>query len=373
MRFINVEEIRKNHPVAEHCIYLDHASTSPIPGPARDSMTELIERISLEGFPPMEEVEAVSREARELAARLAGAEPEEIAFVKNTSQGILLALQSIPWRAGDNVIVMKNAFPANIYPWLHLIPEVEKRWVSLVGTDQAVREIESRIDDRTRALALDWVHFASGARLDLEMLCRLCRDRGIHFIVDAIQGLGAVPFDSSHCDFMSSHAAKWMLGPIGIGVLFVSKKLLRDLVPANVGWISAEWEGFESLFPLPPVKTDASRYEEGSPNLIGIYGMRENLRLLLGLGIEAVWARILGLTDRLRAGLRDRGFEIWGPEEQSERSGIVSFRAPDRDTHAIFDRIQENGIKCSFREGHIRVSPHYYNTEEEIDALLNVL
>jgi selenocysteine lyase/cysteine desulfurase len=165
-----------------------------------------------------------------------------------------------------------------------------------------------------------------------------------------------------------------MLGPIGIGVLHVSERILDDLVPTNIGWISADWEqGFEDLYPLPPVKSDASRYEEGSPNLIGIYGMCQNLRLLLDVGIDVIETRIRGLTDYLRDQLVQNGFEIMGPQRWERRSGIVSFRSPDRDTHAIFDRMIERGIKCSFREGHIRVSPHYYNTREEIEELLDCL
>ena len=139
------------------------------------------------------------------------------------------------------------------------------------------------------------------------------------------------------------------------------------------GWVKGCPLLPQDLYPLPPLKSDASRYEEGSPNLIGIYGMRENLRILLDVGIDVIWERIRSLTSYLRDELHARGFEIWGPVDEERSSGIVSFRSPSRDTHAIFDRLAERKIKCSFREGHIRVSPHYYNTRAEIGELLDLL
>lgn len=327
-----------------------------------------------EGKLPSLECLEVVKETRELAADLLKASPSELAFVKNTSQGILIAMDSIPWRPGDNVVLLKDAFPANIYPWLNLLPEVEKRWLELNGEDFLER-VSDCVDERTRAVSIDWVHYLIGKRFELTELGKLCRRKGIFLIIDAIQGLGALQIDLSQvkCDFLCAGGSKWLLSPHGIGILYVSKERFDELKPSNIGWLSAEWDNFENFKVTRPLKRGAARLEEGTVNLIGIYGMRESLKIILSVGLAEIEKRIIILTNTLAKGLLELDCEILTPLDSTLRSGILSFNSPHISTKELQNFFSQQGVVCSFREGWIRLSPHFYNTEEEVKLILGLV
>ncbi len=372
MRKMNLDDVRRLFPVVKKLVYLNNAGTGPLPMTAVRAMHGFLRQAAEDGCVPYLEAEKVVESARVLAAKLMRVRPEEIAFVKNTSSGVIIAIGSIPWEGDDNMIMMKDGFPANTYPYHLLLPDVEKRFVTATELSQGPECIFRLVDKRTRLVAIDWVHFLSGARFAIKEIGGFCQKRGIFFLVDAIQGLGAIDedFSGSGADFVVAGGGKWLLAPQGIGLLYVNLKKLSRLKPFNLGWLSAHWQEFNDCLTPRPLKKDASRYEEGTKNYLGIYGLRAALKLLLDFGVAEVNARVFDLTRRLREGLLALGWEVMTPAEDEKRAGIVTCRKEGRDMTELQRRLEDNGFVCAVRENWLRISPHFYNTEDEVARLI---
>jgi cysteine desulfurase/selenocysteine lyase len=362
-------------PVTRRCVYLNHASNGPLALSVAQAMNEYVERCSLHGEVPYSEAEAGVEEARALAAQLLGARREEMAFVKNASAGAIIAIGSIEWQHGDNVVLMRDAFPVNVYPFNYLLPHVEKRYVTSTELAKGPDCVFRLVDRHTRAIAIDWVHFLSGVRVDMTAIASFCRTRAIHILVDAMQGLGAVDqsFGDLGVDFVFAGGGKWLLGPQGSGILYVNAAILPKLKPANLGWLSAQWNDFNDIYTPKPLKPGASRFEEGTKNYIGIYGLRESLRILLDAGMGEVTARVRMLVQLLRQRLEKKGFEVITPADPQRHAGIIAASRPGMDTSALHARLKQQGFVCSLRENRLRVSPHFYNTEEEVERFCAAL
>lgn len=311
---------------------------------------------------------------RRECARLINAEPEEIAFVKNTSHGLSLVAEGLDWQAGDNLLYCEGEFPSNIYPWLRLASRgVAVRAVPKRSGRIDVRDIADRMDGRTRLFAVSSVQFADGFRLDLDRTGRLCRERNVLLCVDAIQSLGVIPMDvrAAQVDFLAADAHKWLLGPEGIGVFFCRKELAGRVRPPLLGWKSVQRE-LDFDHPELRLKDTALRFEEGSLNLAGIFGLGAAVDMLLEWGMERIERRVLDLGEIVVRLAEKRGFEVMTPKERGERGGQVTFRG-GFDPDAIRERLRRRKIMVNARGGGIRVSPHFYNTEEEIGELFLAL
>ena len=370
-----LEAIRELFPVTRRYVYLNHASNGPFATTVVQAMNGYIERCSQHGEVPYPEAEAAVEDCRELAARLMGVRTDEIAFVKNASSGAIIAIGSIEWQHGDNMIVMQDAFPVNVYPFDYLLPQVEKRYVTSAELAKGPECIFRLVDRHTRAIAIDWVHFLSGVRVDIGAIARFCRTRAIHILLDVMQGLGAVnqSFGELGIDFAFAGGGKWLLGPQGSGILYVNAAILPRLKPANLGWLSAQWDDFNDIYSRKPLKPGASRYEEGTKNYIGIYGLRESLRILLDVGLSDVADRVRMLVHLLRRRLEEKGFEIITPVDPQRHAGIITARRPDIDAPALFARLKQQRFLCSLRENRLRIAPHFYNTEEEVERFCAAL
>jgi selenocysteine lyase/cysteine desulfurase len=313
---------------------------------------------------------------RGLAARLVGArEAHEVAFVADTSDGLSVVSAGLDWRAGDNVVGADCEFPSNVYPWMRLGPlGVEYRMAPERDGRVEPEELFAFVDDHTRVVALSWVQFASGFRSDLERIGRFCRDHKILFVVDAIQALGVHPLDVERdlVDVFAASAHKWLLGGEGVGLLYVSDRVVDQLEPARVGWTSVrdwiKWSRYDLTY-----REGAGRFECGTLNTPGIHALGASLELLLDAGAEAIEARCKELTDRLVDGLADRGFEIVSSRRPGEWSAIVAARHPEHAPNELVRRLAERGVTVAHRAGRLRVSPHFYNTTDEIDRLLAAL
>jgi len=362
-------------PVTRRCVYLNHASNGPLATTVVKAMNGYIERCSEYGEVPYPEAETAVENCRELAARLMGVRTDEIAFVKNASAGALIAIGSIEWQHGDNMIVMQDAFPVNVYPFDYLLPHVEKRHVTSAELAKGPECVFRLVDRHTRAIAIDWVHFLSGVRVEIGAVATFCRTRAIHILLDVMQGLGAVnqSFGELGVDFAYAGGGKWLLGPQGSGVLYVNSAILPRLKPANLGWLSAQWDDFNDIYTRKPLKPGASRYEEGTKNYIGIYGLRESLRILLDAGMSEVADRVQMLVQLVRRRLEERGFEIITPADPQRHAGIITACRPDIDASALFARLKQQGFLCSLRENRLRIAPHFYNTEEEVERFCAAL
>lgn len=368
---MDLAKARAAMPACQERIYLDHAGVAPLSGPAAEAVAEAAADMARNGWLNSKRWGRLVERGRVLFARMIGAAPGDIAYVKNTSQGLLLAANSLPLREGDNVVVFHGEFPANVYPWLALAHRgVEARWVRPESDRRIPPDlVAAAMDSRTRVVALSAVQFASGFRADLGAIGDLCRARGAYFVVDMIQGAGAVPMDVSETpfDIGAADGHKWLLGPEGIGYLYCRPEILDQLAPTYMGWNSVRNAyDFEHYDPTP--RPDARRFEEGSLNILGACGLAASVELLEGWGRDWVFARILELTHHVAEEVRRRGWELLSPmKHREERSGIVIFRVPGRDPGALVKSLASGGVLCAARGGGIRFSPHAYNTEDEID------
>jgi selenocysteine lyase/cysteine desulfurase len=311
---------------------------------------------------------------RRSLAQLLNADPGEIAFAKNTSEGISIFANGLEWQPGDEVVSIEGEFPANYYPWKAL----ERRGVvlRLVPTEQGRVSQESilrALTSHTRVVAISFVQYLSGFRLDLEKLGQACAAHGCLLFVDAIQGLGAFPVDVKRANIagLAADSHKWMLGPEGSALLFVNRQIMERIAPSEVGWTSVRHWGDFSRRDLT-WRDDARRYECGTLNTVGVYGLGAAVNLLLEVGIPNIAERVLDLTDRLRSGLLAQGHSVFGPRAREEASGIVSFVPRQGGAERLLDRFLAHRVQVAARLGMVRISPHFYNTEEEIDRVLEI-
>jgi selenocysteine lyase/cysteine desulfurase len=367
---------RAEMPVTRRWAYFDHAAVAPLSGRAQSALAEWAADLAENGLAQYSRWTARVKEVRALAGQLLGADPLDVAFVKNTSEGIGFVAEGLPWQPGDNVVSAEEEYPANVYPWLNLAGRgVEVRRVASREGRLRIDDLREAMDERTRLLTISFVEFASGFRNDLDALGELCRQRGVLFFVDAIQGLGVLPLDVSRIpvDFLSADGHKWLLGPEGAGVFWVRRELVDRLHPVAVGWNSVvgAWDFATIDFRLKP---HAGRWESGTLNMGGISALGASLEMLLDIGVEALQARILELTDRLCAAAERAGWRVFSSRRGSERSGIVSLEAPaGADLAAVARELRARGVVVSRRAGRLRVSPHAYNSTDEIDRLASLL
>ncbi|MBI2321564.1 MAG: aminotransferase class V-fold PLP-dependent enzyme [Chloroflexi bacterium] len=369
-----IDEVRRLFPVTREWAYFGHCAVSPLSLPAAEAMRVFIDDRLHRGIAGLGDhgLAVFADRARERAARLIGAAPEEIALVQNTVVGVNIVAQGLDWQPGDTVVTADVEFPANYFPWANLADRgVLVKLVRERDGRVPADDVLAAIDDRTRVVALSFVEFTNGYRNDLATIGRACRERGVLFAVDAIQGLGALEMDvAAQCvDFLAAGGHKWLLGPIGTGIFYCRRALLDRLRVAFLGHNSMvrRPEYLPHVYDLWP---DARRFEGGAQNSLGVAGLAASIDLLLGLGPAAVERRVLELTDYVIAGLRERDCEVLSPLGARERSGIVAFRSRRTPTPALVRRLAEQRIFVAPRSGGIRVAPHVYNREEELDRLL---
>jgi selenocysteine lyase/cysteine desulfurase len=371
-----MEDLRALFPVAERLAYMNHAAIGPLPRAAVDAIAGVAERIARTGDAGWADRLAEVERVRKLAARLVGArEPHEVAFVANTSDGLSVVASGLDWRPGDNVVSAEGEFPSNVYPWMALASRgVELRAAPERDGRIVPEELFALVDDRTRVVALSWVEFATGFRHDLERIGRFCRERGVLFVVDAIQALGAIRFDVERAcvDVAAASAHKWLLGGEGIGLLYLSDRVVERFEPAQVGWTSVEgwleWSRYDLRF-----REGAGRFECGTLNTFGIHALGASLGMLLEVGMEEVERRVRETSDAVADVLADRGFSIVAPRGETEWSGIVAAVHPERAAPDVARRLAERDVVAAHRVGRLRVSPHFYNDAHDVERLAAAL
>jgi len=365
---------RELFPVTRHYAYLNHAAVSAMPQPGLDALARYWQGQSTRGVLNEMAYFPVIEHAREKMARLIGADSSEVGWVQNTATAISLVANGLDWQAGDNVVTVQGEFPANVYPWLGLRSvRVETRFVPQRNGRVLIEDIASAIDARTRLLSVSFVQFSTGFRSDLAALGQLCHERGVLFNVDAIQGLGALQLDvhDAGIHFMGAGAHKWLMGPQGVGLFYVRKDVLDRLRPILANWYSAI-DRHDHLNYGQPFVEAASRVEGSTPNVSGLVALDAILGMVLEIGLPQIEARIMRLTGRLMEGLGNRGYEVVSSPILEERSGVVCFKAKG-DPQDLLAQAEAEKIIVAVRAGVVRVSPHFYNTEEEIDMFLALL
>jgi cysteine desulfurase / selenocysteine lyase len=371
-----IEEFRSLMPIAQRWAYFDHAAIAPISGPAYAAIEQWARDALQNGDANYPEwTDRLSR-LRSLAAECIGAESSEIALLSNTTAGINAVAEGFPWLPGDNVVTRADEFPSNQYPWLNLANRgVDIRRLP-VGEDGSLdlNRLADACDGRTRIVTLSWVAYANGWRHDLDQVARLVHDRGALLLVDAIQGLGVFPLDvrRTPIDFLAADGHKWLLGPEGAALFYCRREHLDRLRPMGVGWKSVINEHDFARISLD-LKPAAERYEGGSPNCAGMIGLGASLELLASFGFDAIATRVLELTDLACELLVAEGAQIVSNREGQHCSGIVTFTLPGADHQQVRQHCLKHKVVLSCRGGGLRISPHAYNNEADLDRLLEAI
>ena len=373
------EELRRHEfPVSRDRIFLGHAGVCPLPRRVADAISECARQGTLGD----QEAFALHRldEARKIAAQLLKCHTDEVALVGPTSLGLSLIASGLNFRKGDNILIYHDDYPSNVYPWMALAQKgVQVRLLNTRGLG-VIRPIDviGQVDENTRLVALASCHFISGYRLEFQAIGKYLRERGILFCLDGIQTLGAFPTTVEHVDFLAADAHKWLLGPCAAGLLFVRRELQEKLNPPVYGWHNVRNPNFVAQEQIV-FRSGAVKFEAGTHNLIGLVGLVAAMELALEIGIENIAAELLRKRALLVPALQKKGFTVLNADAKTENaSGIVTFSQPGKDLAALNQKLSDAGVVASLRsdrkgQNYIRFSPHFYNTDSELERSLELL
>lgn len=364
---------RSEFPSVERQVHLNHAGLAPLPRRTADAIQRFAGEAMLLAPGTYGRWEQRAGQVREAAARLVGGRAHEIAFVRNTSEGLSLIASGLPWREGDNVIAVADEYPSNVYPWYGLRRfGVETRLLARRDRVFDVEDLAALIDTRTRLVAVSAVDWQSGFRADLAAIGALCRRHGVLLVVDAIQALGALTIDVQRdgIDVLAAGGHKWLLAPEGCGVLFVSERVLDRVYPVVLGWNSVT--NPEEYLPYHfDVRPDASRFEPGSAAHLGMHALGASIDLLFEVGVTAIESRVLALTEQLAHGLERLGANILSPRAPRQCSSILTFACGD--SAVLYQTLSAAGIIVRPRLGGIRLAPHFYNDADDVARVLDTV
>jgi cysteine desulfurase/selenocysteine lyase len=370
-------ELRALFPITERAVYLNHAAVSPPPTTTIQAVEAQLRDVQENGSLNFHGWLAVKERARELLAPLLGARPEQVAFVRNTSDGLSTVANGLTWKTGDNIVTFRREFPSNIYPWLRVRDAfgVEVRMCEERDGRVDLDELESLIDDRTRVIAISHVQFASGFRTDLERLGRLARQRDALFVVDVIQALGVVPLnvEAELVDVAAGAGHKWLLSPEGVGYLYLSDRARERIQPTLVGWVSVP-NPEDYLNHDQDWNRGALAWETGTGPAALIHGFKASLDLLHQYGPTPIASYLEELTDYLCDRVQTKPYEIVSSRAPGEKSQIVCIRhRGELSAMALYAHLKQRNIITAPRGDRLRIAPHFYNTRQEIDQLIESL
>jgi selenocysteine lyase/cysteine desulfurase len=372
------EHLRSLFAHTGRLVYLNHAAVSPPPLKTIEAVSAQMRDVAENGSLHYRQWMAVRERARKFAAEMLGAQPAQIAFMRNTSDGLCSIANGLRWREGENIVTFRGEFPSNIYAWLRLreAAGVEVRFCEERDGRIDVDEFINLIDDKTRIVAISHVQYGSGFRAPLERIGRAARAHDALFVVDVIQAMGALPIDveAEFVDAAAGASHKWLLAPEGVGLLYLSERARERIKPTLVGWMSVpdpeDYSNFEqgwSEGTLP--------WETGTAPTALIHGLEASLSLLQETGIERIAAYLNELTDYLCEQLQSRDYETVSSRRDDEKSQIVCIQHSrgEWSPMALYGHLKKQGIIAAPRGSRLRISPHFYNTTEDIDALIAAL
>ena len=366
-------------------IHLNHAGIAPWPQSTVRAISDFAKENAISGSAHANHWSQRATALRHLLRELINAaSSDEIAFVKNTSEGLSLVAHGIDWRAGDNIVFAMQEFPSNRIVWESLqkhIP-IETRIVDLYAARTPEQALSDAVDKNTRLLTTSSIQYATGYRMDLEYLGQVCYESNILFCVDGIQSLGAVPIDvqACHIDFLSADGHKWLLAPEGIGLFYCKKEHLAQLKLHQYGWNMIDHsDDYDALYNEAKaqawtIRNNAQRFECGSANHLGIYALHASLDLLANkIGLETVYQRVEQNLSYLASHLDATRFKLLTPQSTARRGGILTIQAQAQDTQTLFHRLISNKVLCAYRGKGIRLSPHFYTSTAALDKVLALL
>jgi selenocysteine lyase/cysteine desulfurase len=363
-------------PIRENCLYLNHAAVCPLPFPVAEAMRRQVTDQQLTGYANFDEWRNASLACRHLGGEMLGCPASDISIIRSTSEGLSLIAEGLDWSKGDEVLVGEEEFAANVAPWLNL----RRRGVRVVRFAQPdgrvdVSAVEAAMTDRTRLLSVSWVAFHSGWIAPLRELGRLCHQRDILLVIDAIQGLGVMTMDmrASEIDAVVADGHKWLLGPEGAGLLATSAELRTRLRPVITGWRNIQREPGSFFLHDLELLDSGRRFEPGATNTCGIAGLAAALDLLNSVGSDNIQPRVEMLARLLTRILLAHGWDVFSPGSGQPIAGIVAARHPKVAPDEAVNRLEQRKVVCSERQGYVRFSPHFYATKGEFEALDRIL
>ena len=379
---VDLEAIRREEfPIVERGVYFDNATLGPPPLRHVRAVTNFLEQMAHQGLDDLFDIsDGGVDQVRKKAASLLRCQPSHVLFARSTSHGISLVAEGLEWNEGDEVVLYELDHPAGVFPWLNLADRgVRVRFIKdrgRFGFDAA--DVLDNVGPRTRVVCVSMVNFGHGSRAPVEEIGSICREHGIWFVLDAVQAMGAIEVDAQRigADIVVAHGYKFLLSGFGIGLCYCSERALAELKVRQVGWKSIETPfdldrmlAFELEFP-----PSAKRFEPSFQPLPQVFGMGATLDLFNEVGAGAIESQVLAVVRRLTAGLAAKGYEVVGPQAEEPRSPIVSVALrSDEERARVLQALRQTRTRCAVRESRVRLSPHFYNTEEEVDQLVACL
>ncbi len=363
-------------PIREQYLYLDHAAVCPLPRPVARAMRQRIADQEETGHEKYKEWRNNHLSCRHLGSQLIGCEPQDISIIRSTSEGLSLIAEGLEWRDGDEVLVGEEEFAANVAPWLALARHgVRVRRFPQPDGRIDPEAVAGLIGERTRVLAVSWVAFHTGWIAPLAQLGRICRDAGCLLVVDAIQGLGVLPMDvrALAVDAVVADGHKWLLGPEGAGLMATSEELRERIHPVISGWRNVELPPGDFFLERLDYLEDGRRFEPGASNDVGVAGLAAGLDIIMSVGRDDVQARVELLARTVTRILIAHGWDVLSPGAGHPIAGIVAARHPNVAPREAARRLRERRVICSVRQGYLRLSPHFYITRGELEALDRIL
>jgi selenocysteine lyase/cysteine desulfurase len=374
------EELRRHEfPVTRDKIFLAHAGDCPLPRRVAEAIADYA-RESSTGDQEKFVYPAILDQGRKLAAQLLNCQPDDVAFVGPTSLALSFLASGLKLRRGDNILIYFDDYPSNVYPWMALAEQgVEVRLMNTRGLGVIrPKDVMGQVDENTRLVALASCHFVSGYRLDYQAIGKYLGERNILFCLDAIQTLGAFPTTVEHVDLLAADAHKWLLGPCGAGVMYVRGTVQGRINPPIYGWNNVRCPNYVAQEQMV-LRTGSQKYEAGTHNLLGIVGLVTAMGLIVELGLENIGRELLRKRARLVPALQAKGCTVLQADAPVETaSGIVSFTRPGADLAALHQKLLDAGVVTSLRadrtgQKYIRLSPHFYNTDAELERVLELV
>lgn len=366
--------MNQEFPLHEHICYLNHAAVSPWPKRTQQAVAKFAEENTLYGATHYLKWLKTEESLRQRLANLIGSPcPSEIALSKSTSEALSIIAYGLNWSEGDEIIISNQEFPSNRIVWESLADKGVLLKTADISNGDAVEAIAATITDKTKLISISSVQYASGLKVDINRLGNICKERDILYCIDAIQSLGALPFDikQNHADFVVADGHKWMMGPEGLALLYV-KPHIRDSMTINqFGWHMVKHRGdyTRTSWEIAP---DATRFECGSPNMLGIHALDASLSLIEEIGLPAIEQQLQSNISYLIDELNQLpGVEIVSPTETNKRAGIVTFKINGIDSQKLYSELMKANVICACRGGGVRFSPHFYTPKATIDVAIS--
>lgn len=365
--------MNQEFPLHEHVCYLNHAAVSPWPRRTQQAVAKFAEENTVYGATHYLEWLKIEETLRQRLANLIGSPtPSDIALSKSTSEALSIIAYGLDWSEGDEIIISNQEFPSNKIVWESLADKGVVLKIADINHRDAVDAIAAEITDRTKLISVSSVQYASGLRINIDRLGKICNERNILYCIDAIQSLGALPFDINQngADFVVADGHKWMMGPEGLALLYVNPKIRDSMSISQYGWHMVKHRG-DYTRNTWEIATDATRFECGSPNMLGIHALNASLSLIEEVGIEQISNALANNINHLIEGLKTvPNATVLSSTEQSKLAGIVTFKVDGIASEELYSKLMKEKVICACRGGGVRFSPHFYTDRGVIDSAI---